>query len=146
MYQERNKLIRTVSVMIIVATLLTTGVFAAESRASSYIETDSATISAFGNGILEIKFYIKGTGTMTKIGCKSIVVYESTDNSNWTHVASYYDSNYSGLMAQNKIKHSGSFYHQGVAGRYYKATVTVYAGNSSGGSVDYLQTGSVKAK
>ena len=146
MFNRKNIWLRTTAVFIIIASLLSTTVLAATPRASSYIKNTNVSISATGSGKVKITATVVGTGTMTRIGCKSIVVYESTDNSNWTWVASYYDSDYPAFMGTNKLSHTASVYHQGTAGRYYKATVTVYAGNSSGGGIDYPQTGSVKAK
>ena len=146
MFNRKNIWLRTTAIFIIIASLLSTSILAATPRASTYIDDVNISISAAGNGKVKFSVTVEGTGVMTKIGCKSIVVFESTDNSNWTNVAAYYDSDYPDLMGANKVSYTATFYHQGVAGRYYKATVGVYAGNSSGGGVDYLQTDSVKAK
>lgn len=144
--KRKNNWIRIISLSLVIASLLSMTAFASTPRSNSFIRGSSVSISAAGSGKVKFSVTVTGTGVMTKIGCKSIVVFESTDNSNWTNVAAYYDSDYPDLMGANKVSYTATFYHQGVAGRYYKATVGVYAGNSSGGGVDYLQTDSVKAK
>lgn len=145
MFNKNNKFIRIIAVFTVVAMLISTTIFAVEPR-STYIKDYDISISATGNGKVKFSVTVESRNVMSRIGCKSIVVYESTDNSNWIYVVSYYDSDYPNFMGANKSSHTASLYHQGTAGRYYKATITVYAGNSSGGGVDYIQTGSVKAK
>lgn len=145
MFSKKSRPFCAIAIFVVIATLLSTISFAVESR-STFIKEYDASISAAGSGKVKVSVSVVGRGVMTKIGCKSIVIYESTDNSNWTYVVSYYDSDYPNFMGANKSSHTASLYHQGTAGRYYKATITVYAGNNSGGGVDYIQTGSVKAK
>ena len=82
---------------------------------------------------------------MDEIGVLSIKLYESTDNSTWTRVKTYSYENYSSMLAYDDYVHSSCVSYQGVAGRYYKAYVCIWAGKNGGGDTRYMWTSSKKA-
>lgn len=118
---------------------------AVQPRANNYINDAKASISAIGSGKVKISFTVTGTGVMDEIGVSSIIVYESTDQTNWTGVAMYPYNTNPNLVAFNTTTLSSSVTYSGVAGRYYKAYVCFWAGNSGVGDSTYQWTSIVKA-
>ena len=105
--------------------------FAAE-QASDYLSSYSATLVAKGGGRIGVLVDVAGTGRMTDIGATEIHIYESTNDQHFDWVASYYSDDYDEMLASGYEYYNVPIVHQGVAGRYYIATVVFYAADSSG--------------
>lgn len=96
-------------------------------QASDTIASYSANITV-PSSALRVNFTITGTRTMDEIGSTKIVLKESTNNSTWTTVKTYYPSSYSSMLKHNTVYCSSAVsYSSYVSGRYYKAVVTVKA-------------------
>lgn len=108
--------------------------------ASSYLMAYNAYICAMGDGKLEIWYSVTGTGTWADIGVLMIRLYESTDNQNWYWVKTFSQENYSNMLAHDTFAHMSHVDYQGVAGRYYKAIVAIWAGPEDGGDARYIWT------
>lgn len=108
--------------------------------ASLYIDEYSATISAMGFGRVCIDFDIWGTGIMDEIGARSIEVYESSDNVNWTYKQTYSCESYLSMMAEDATHCIYNVSYQGVPGRYYKAYICFWSGKNGGGDNRYMWT------
>lgn len=108
--------------------------------ASDYLMAYTAYICAMGQGELEIWFRVTGTATWADIGVLSIILYESTDNSNWYWVETYRHNTDEGMLAHNTFAHMDCVSYQGVAGRYYKAYVCIWAGSEDDGDARYMWT------
>ena len=117
----------------------------AEPFSSSYIYSYNSTIGTTGAGKITVSFSVNGISQMDDIGATYIRIYESTDNSTWTWVQDYNSAVTTSLMGHNKSFHSGSVSYQGVAGRYYKAYVCIYAGKNGSGDSRYLWTSAKQA-
>ena len=113
--------------------------------ASDYLTSYNTYIYAAGGGKIQVWFSVMGTNDMDEIGVLSIRLYESTDNTNWTRVKTYSHENYSSMLAEDDFYHSSCVSYQGVAGRYYKAYVCIWAGKDGGGDTRYMWATSVKA-
>ena len=77
---------------------------------------------------------------MDKIGAESIVLYESTDQAKWSQVKIFDGSVYLGMIGEDADSHDGTVTYYGVAGRYYKAYVCVYAQKGTGAESRYIWT------
>ena len=108
---------------------------------SQYINSYSASMTAGSNGNVTIWFQISGTGTMDQIGSTTIEIYE-----NGTRVRIYQHTSTSGMMAYNKLGHSGSITYSGVVGRQYRAHVTFQAGKNGGWDNRSVNSNIVTAK
>lgn len=106
--------------------------------ASSYLTAYNTYICDMGNGSLQIWFEVMGTDDMDEIGVLSIRLYESSDNVNWTRVKTYSHENYSSMLATDDFWHCSYVSYQGVAGRYYKAYVCIWAGKNGAGDTRYM--------
>lgn len=115
----------------------------AEPYASSYLEAYMAYVYSGGGGKVQVCFDVTGSTKMDKIGATTIVLKESSDNKSWKTVKTFKYASYPSMIRSNSVTHTSSVSYSGVAGRYYKATVTIYAAKD-GGSDSRLKTTSVK--
>jgi len=113
--------------------------------ASYYLDAYNTYICAMGGGEIEIWFEVMGTGTMDEIGTLSIMLYESTDNSNWTYLDTFLHEDNPTMLAERDYFHLDCVSYDGVAGRYYKAYVCIWAGKNGGGDTRYMWATSVRA-
>ncbi len=153
MYKKNKlKLLRTLAVVLVLALALPMGVSAAEwdtavvqPRASYYLNSYSAYVYPAGGGLVQVCYSVTGTDYMDEIGAMRITLYESTNNSTWTQVKTFTSTNYTSMMDYDDYYHSGYLNYRGVAGRYYKAYVCVWAGKDGGGDNRYFWTSVKKA-
>lgn len=69
---------------------------------------------------------------MTEIGAKTIYIYESIDKKNFSRVATYESSIYPQMMGSGTSYFRDAVTYLGKPGRYYYASVWVYAANEDG--------------
>ena len=132
--------------LVIAMTLpLTVGAETIQPRASYYLDSYSAYVSASGGGKIKVYFSVSGTGYIDSIGAKRIAIYESTDNNTWNWVKTFTSTGTPSMMSYNDYHHSGYVSYQGVADRYYKAYVTVWGGDNGAGDNRYFWTSAKKA-
>lgn len=109
-------------------------------RASAYLDNYGAYVYLPGNGEVQVYFNVTGTGTMDEIGALSIKIYESTDGTNWTWKDTFMHDLTPGMLSYNDYFHYGHVSYNGVAGRYYKAYVCIWAGKDGQGDTRYFWT------
>ena len=140
-----KRFIRIISLALVLATVLTTTAYAAESaapKASSYFFRSSTYLYKTSSTQFQVWFEITATGTMQKLGAKTVKVQRSSDGVNWTTMKTYNSTDYSNMIVTNDFAHTSYFTYSGTPGYQYRAFVTYYAKNSSGtGEVDeYSET------
>lgn len=151
MNRKKNmKLIRLVAMMLALVLVLPMGVKAAvvepvQPCASYYLNSYNAYVYPAGSGKIQVWFTVTGVDYMDTIGCLRIGIYESTDNTNWTWVKTFTNATNPEFVDCNDYYHSGHVDYQGVAGRYYKAYVCIWAGKDGDGDTRYFYTSSKKA-
>lgn len=150
MYKRKALALRLLAVALVIALALPLGANAAVAEtvqpcASDYLSTYNAYVSVAGSGKIEVYYSVSGTGYIDEIGVKRIAIYESTDNSSWTWVKTYTSTGTPSLMSYNDCYHYGYVSYQGVAGRYYKAYVTIWGGDGGSGDTRYVWTSAKKA-
>ena len=109
-------------------------------KASYYLDSYNTYVCTMGGGNLQIWYTVVGVTDMDEIGVTSIRLYESTDNVNWTRVKTYSHENYSTMLAEDDWIHSSYVSYNGIAGRYYKAYVCIWAGKNGSGDTRYMWT------
>lgn len=114
-------------------------------RASYYIDSYQTYVYPAGSGKVQVWFDVTGTTYMDDLGTLSISLYESKDNSTWTHAKTFSHFDYPSMLDHNDYFHMSHVDYQGVAGRYYKAYVCIWAGKDGGGDTRYLWTSAKKA-
>ena len=117
----------------------------AQPYANNSIDNCSASIAALGSGKLKITLRLAATAVMGQLGVSGMIVYESTDQTNWSTVGYYTYNTHSNLIAYNASNFFASLTQTGVAGRYYKAQVNFWAGNGGTGDSWIFTTSVVRA-
>lgn len=150
MNKKNIKFVRLVAMMLVVVLTLPMGVSAAvvepvQPYASSYLNSYNAYVYPAGSGKIQVYYSVIGVGYMDTLGALTIKIYESTDNSNWTWVKSFTNDTTPSMIGYDDYYYSGHVDYQGVAGRYYKAYVCVWAGKDGGGDTRYFYTSSKRA-
>lgn len=147
MRRSSNVFIKVVACILIVALMAPMCVSAATPaaiapRASNYLAAYTAYICAMGDGELEIWFSVTGTRIWADIGTLDIFLYESDDTVNWRRVKTFQYTDYDDetMLAHNTWEQVSCVEYDGVAGRYYKAYVCIWAGSETDGDTRYFWT------
>lgn len=147
--QKKSAMIRVIAVVLILTLIIPAGARAAaetvQPRASAYLNSYSAYIYPASNGKIQVWFTVTGTDYMDEIGYLRIAIYESTDKSTWTWKKTFTHEKTAGMLGYDDYYHSGHVDYQGVAGRYYRAYVCVWAGENGDGDTRYFYTTAKKA-
>lgn len=107
--------------------------------ASKYLTSYNTYIYRVGtNGEIHIWFDVMGTGDMDELGILSIVLYESTDNSNWSYVDTFLHEDNESMLAYDDWYHASYVSYQGSTAKYYKAYVCIWAGKNGNGDSRYM--------
>ena len=143
--QRKNTLIKLIACLLVISMISPCMASAATAEtiqpyASSYLTSYNSYVCAMGGGRLEIWFSVTGDTDMDEIGTLSIKLFESTDGTNWTWKKTFLHEDYSSMLAYDDFFHSSYVPYQGVAGRYYKAYVCIWAGKDGGGDTRYMWT------
>lgn len=116
---------------------------AAEPRASYYLDAYTAYVCAMGSGDLEIWYEVYATKDWTDVGVLTIQLFVSEDNtesSNWTWVETFRHTDFEQMLVHGTWYNISHVDYEGTPGMYYKAYVTIYAGDESTGDSRYIWT------
>ena len=122
---------RCVSILLACMCLLTSTAFASE-NASDQIVAYSIYVEPAGDGQIGMEFSISAPYFMEEIGAESITIYEITPTGQ--KLRAEYTKDDPGMIATDAWVHLNTFYFDGVAGKTYYVTVTVFATDYDGGS------------
>lgn len=122
---------RCVSILLVCMCLLTSTAFASE-KASDQIASYSVYVAPVGDGRIGMDFSITAPDFMEEIGAKSITVYEITPSG--YQLRAEYTKDDSGMIRTDSWFHLNTIYFDGVAGKTYYITVSVFATDYNGGS------------
>lgn len=105
--------------------------------ASNYLTAYNTYICRVSGGI-QIWYEVMGTDDMDEIGVLSIVLYESTDNSNWSYVDTFLHEDNESMLVENDWYHASYVSYEGSANKYYRAYVCIWAGKDGSGDTRYM--------
>ena len=146
MYKKKFWAIPLTALLLVMALFFSVGSLPAsatvQSRASDYLSSYTAYVYPAGNGKIQVWFNVVGVGYQEALGALTIQIYESKNNSNWTLVTAFIHNNNPDMMGYNTYYHSGHVDYQGVAGRYYRAYVSIWGGGLTVGDNRYFYTSS----
>ncbi len=146
MYRRRyTHLFSVIAVVLVLSFVMPIPSYAAvpdtvEPLASDYLISYTTYIGSVGDGKVQVWFRVTGKGFLSDIGALTIRLYESTDNENWYWVDTFRHDTYSNMLSHNDSHHMSYVEYEGVSGRYYKAYVTIWAGNGTSGDTRYMWT------
>lgn len=147
---KRNKLTKLLALMLVLALILPVDCLAAqpetvEPYAFTHIFDYGGWVTAQGSGKVEAYVYLLAYRDMLDIGAETVQIYESTDNVNWTWKTSYRLRDDPSMMGHNTNFHDVEVVYQGVAGRYYRAHMSILARDASGEETRFFFTSSIQA-
>lgn len=145
MKKANSVFIRLLSFFLIFAFILPFPVFAATPdiavpTASYYLDAYTTYICPLAQYDIQIWWNIIGTGTMADIGTLNIFLYESTDNINWTWVKTFQHTTYTQMLDHETWRSMDYVFYDGDHECYYKAYVSIYAGDGINGDNRYMWT------
>lgn len=106
------------------------------SRASNYFSNSAVYLYKTSTKSFQAWFEVTCVRTMDKVGAKEIKIQRSSDNQNWTTVATYSMNNYySTLIDENTVVHAACVNYTGTSGYYYRAYYKLYAEDNTGSAV-----------
>lgn len=117
----------------------------ASARASHYIDSVNAFVTAVGSGSLRIKLTVIGTKTMTELGFDKVIVYEKKSDGNYQPVRTITKESDPTLFTKNRVSHTVYISHHGTPGKYYYVTAHCYAKDVSGSSGTWIGSNAAKA-
>lgn len=146
--KRRSIWIRAISLLLTLVLISPVNAYAesstqVEARGSYYLSAYRSYCSSLGGGKVAICFEVRGTDYMDTIGVLTIEVYESINNVDWYWVRTYLHESYPGMLVEDDYMNMGYVTYYGIAGRYYKAYVCVWAGKNGGGDTRYFWTSSI---
>lgn len=144
---KRTKRIACLILALLLSFCVSTGAFAAESRASLYLSSYLAYCYAEEDGSVSVWFEVIGTGTEEALGVLTILLQEQEPGtSGWSTVKAYYHEDCPGLLSYNDNFHHGHVdYDEAIPGYHYRAYVTIWGGGMEIGDARYYMTEVVTA-
>ena len=118
-----------------------------ETQGNDYVDSYQVNITPVGGGKVKVKFSITGVDVMDDIGAIKILIYESSDLTNWDHVMTYDHRgvSYTHLMSHDRRTYSSSITHPGKAGKYYKAYIILWVQKDGSGTSKYKWLDPIRA-
>lgn len=143
MKKRYSSFTKMIAVCLILVLVMPTLVSAAEPDgvvpyASYYLDAYSAYVYVTSSGEVQVWFDVMGTGDMDEIGALSILLYESSDGTNWERVKTFRHSTTAGMLDYNDYYISSHVSWQGSTSKQYKAYVCVWAGKDGDGDTRYF--------
>lgn len=144
MFEKKAILFRTIALLLIFSIITPCTVSATTSDsinpyASNYLTSYSAYVYVTNSGEVQVWFDVMGTGYMDEIGSLRIVLYESSDNKNWSIVKTFLHDSTSGMLFEDDYYVSSHVsWSGGSTNKYYKAYVCVWAGKNGTGDTRYF--------
>lgn len=133
---------RCVSILLVCMFLLTSTVFASE-KASDQIGSYAMYVTPIGNGQISIDFTITAPFNMAEIGAEDIYVFEKSGAA--LIQKAHYTKDDPDMSTTDMFYKVGTVVFDGVAGKTYYVTVTVFATDYNGGSDSRTKTYTVTA-
>lgn len=115
-------------VLLIACTCQMAAAEEAEPRASLYLQSYGAHLSADDSGLLNIDYNVVATRISDRVGVSKIVIYKLSGSREATITGTVAN----GLLREDSRIHAGNYYYQGEPGETYFALLTMYAERDGG--------------
>ena len=131
-----KRLLKCICLLLSLVMLLSIPAHAVEAdntRASNYFGASAVYLYKTSSTRFQAWFEVTCVRTMEKVGAKEIKIQRSTDNENWTTVATYsMNDYYSTFIRENNVVHAACVNYTGTSGYYYRAYYKLYAEDETG--------------
>lgn len=141
-----KQFVKCICLILVVSMIFAIPVMAEEildARSSNYFTRSSVYLYETSGATFQAWFDVTAVRTMEKIGAKEIKIQRSSDNENWTTMATYSMDDYSSLICANTVTHSAHVTYTGSRGYYYRAYIKLYAKDSTGSGTWARYTSSI---
>ena len=101
-------------------------------RESSFFTSSAVYLYKTSSKTFQAWFEVTCQRYMDQVGAKEIKIQRSTDDENWTTVATYSMNSYSNLICENDLAHAACVTYTGSSGYYYRAYYKLYAKDETG--------------
>lgn len=112
---------------------------------SSYLSNYLAYTYAAGGGKVQVWFMITGTPKTTEVGALTIILKESTNQTDWTTVETFRHTTHEDMLFYGEDSVASHVDYDGTAGRYYYAIVTIWGGANGTGDSRKITTDVIQA-
>lgn len=141
--QKSSYLIKLIALILVLSLITPCTASAVTSKsitpyASKYLSLYSAYVYVTTSGEVQVWFEVMGADDLDEIGALRIVLYESSDNSNWDDVKTFLYQSTSDMLFYDDDYISSHVSWQGAYGNYYKAYVTIWGGKDGSGDTRYI--------
>lgn len=109
-------------------------------QSSAYLSSYSADTDVDSNGKVYISVSVDSYVYATQVGAKLIYLYESTNGTSFTKVATFDATNYPAMLGSGWHYYYTPIEYQGVPGRYYCSSVKCYAADAYGSDYRWYYT------
>lgn len=135
-------------ICVLVSIISTAGAREIIPYASKYLDQYGVTLIATGDGEMAIDMFVDGVSKMSKIGVMEVYIEEkNTSTGSWHEYDTLYGmDDPSTFYDYNSYDYLRTIYFDGVVGRYYRVSLIVYAGNSSGSDTGEITSYTVRCK
>lgn len=123
------KKVTSIILVVLIVSLLTFQGFAVSDRASEQIRSYTIDITTKSDYIY-LTVYVSGNGTMDKIGCETIDIYEK-NGSRWDSYVDL-DEDDDGMSSSNMYAYANTFEIPTTENVEYMVSVTIFAENDDG--------------
>ena len=141
---KRSSFCKVISFILVILFVFQNPVSAAaaeyiQPRASDYLSVYSAYVYVTDSGEVQVWFDVMGTGWMDEIGALSIMLYESSDGTNWRRVITFLHEDCDTMLFYDDWYVSSHVsYPNGSTAKQYKAYVGIWAGKGGDGDNRYF--------
>ena len=119
--------------LVMLLTIPAYAVEAENTRASNYFGNSAVYLYKTSSTSFQAWFEVTCVRSMDKVGAKEIKIQRSTDNENWTTVATYsMNDYYSTLIRENAPGYMSCVNYTGTSGYYYRAFYRLHAEDETG--------------
>lgn len=115
-----------------------------DTQSSAYLDSYSADTDVDSTGRVYVSVSVDACVYATQVGAKTIYIYESTNGTNFSCVATYNSAYYPEMLGSGWSYDDTPIEYQGVAGRYYFSRVQVYAADAYGSDSRWYNTVTVQ--
>lgn len=127
------------------ASLLCTAASAVEPRSSDYLDSYVCATVANSGGEIAVTATVNAIIKATDIGATDVYIYESSNGSTYTCVEHFSADDYPEMLGSGRHFSKTVATYEGTVGKYYYASVYVYAGDEDGGDTRIYTTAARRA-
>ena len=130
-----KKMIRCISLVLIVSILCVVPVFAEEDAtpyASNFFNATETYLYVIDGNRIGVWFEVVARHDMDELGVSSIIMQKSSDGITWRSIKTFSPSSYPVMISEDHTYYANGVPYTGTYNYYYRAQVQFYAKDSSG--------------